>query len=64
MSGSSQNALWVFEIHQQQVGVMIFVAEELASVFVDPMRKVQSIGITFSWNVGEDYNGILVRQSD
>ncbi len=31
-----ENALRVFEIHQQQVGVMIFVAEELASVFVVP----------------------------
>lgn len=31
-----ENALRVFEIHQGQVGVIIFVAEELASVFVVP----------------------------
>ena len=31
-----EDALRVFEIHQAQVGVIIFVAEELASVFVVP----------------------------
>ncbi len=31
-----EDALRVFEIHQRQVGVIIFVAEELASVFVVP----------------------------
>lgn len=31
-----EDALRVFEIHQKQVGVIIFVAEELASVFVVP----------------------------
>lgn len=31
-----EDALRVFEIHQKQVGVMVFVAEELASIFVVP----------------------------
>ena len=31
-----EDALRVFEIHQKQVGVIIFVAEELASIFVVP----------------------------
>ena len=34
-----EDALRVFEIHQEQVGVIIFVAEELASVFVVPNPK-------------------------
>jgi hypothetical protein len=54
-----ENALRVFEIHPQQVGVLLFVAEALASAFVVPTPEDYRLLHT---SLIEDFYGELIYQ--
>ncbi|AFY30526.1 hypothetical protein [Calothrix sp. PCC 7507] len=55
-----EDALRVFEIHQQQVGVLVFVAETLASAFVVPTPEDYRVLHT---SLLEDFYGELIYQN-
>ncbi len=54
-----EEALRIFEIHPQQVGVLVFVAEELASAFVVPTPEDYRLLHT---SLIEDFYGDLIYQ--